>query len=196
MGEREADGADDANDAGEDAPLGDLADRVRRRRADREDDPFAALEDAGERDGDDPDPATAPGAEPAETADEDPFESVAVDEIDTDELWASLESEGEGAAAGAGADDGSAAAEQPEVGSGGAAERVERDDPEARRVDHLVPKAAYCQRCRHLAAPPEVRCTHEGTEIVEVADADHFRVRGCPMVDEDGPVEGTPDLDG
>jgi hypothetical protein len=194
MGEREADDETDA-DEGADEPFGDLADRVRRRRGDRDDDAFAALEDAaGGRDEADPDPAAAAGAEPAETTDEDPFESVGVDEIDTDELWASLESESAGEAAGT--DDGSAAAEQPEVGSGGAAERVERDDPEARRVDHLVPKAAYCQRCRHLAAPPEVRCTHEGTEIVEVADADHFRVRGCPMVDEDGPVEGTPDLDG
>lgn len=194
MGEREADDAGEDASEGTDDPFGDLADRVRRRRADRDDDAFAALEDAGGHD--ETDPAAAPGAEPVETADEDPFESVAVDEIDTDELWASLESEGAGAGTGAEADDGNAAAEQPEVGAGGAAERVERDDPEARRVDHLVPKRAYCQRCRYLAAPPEVRCTHDGTEIVEVADADHVRVRGCPMVDDDGPVEGTPDLDG
>ena len=175
-----------------DDPLADLADRVRRRRADR-DDAFAALKDAtGGRDETDPDPDPTPASTAGSAAD-DRFESVAVDEIDTDELWASLADED-----GDEDEDGSGdeSVEQPEVGSGGAAERVERDDPEARRTDHLVSKGAYCQRCRHLAAPPELRCTHEGTEIVEVADADRFRVRGCPMVDENDLVEGTADGDG
>lgn len=65
-------------------------------------------------------------------------------------------------------------------------------EPTAEAVDeagqeHVVDKRQYCQQCPHLADPPELDCTHEGTEIVEVTDAEHFRVRACPVIGEDGP---------
>ncbi|MEZ3117073.1 hypothetical protein RYH80_14245 [Halobaculum sp. MBLA0147] len=65
-------------------------------------------------------------------------------------------------------------------------------EPAAEAVDevgqeHVVDKRQYCQQCPHLADPPELGCTHEGTEIVEVTDAEHFRVRACPVIGEDGP---------
>lgn len=94
------------------------------------------------------------------------FESVDVDPVAVEDVWASLEE----------ADD-----ERPEVSLEGSAESVDGDD-------HRVPKREYCQRCPFLSDPPEVACTHDGTSIVAVEDADHFRVRNCPMVE--GPPPG------
>lgn len=71
--------------------------------------------------------------------------------------------------------------EQPRTDSG-----AEAVDPEA--DEHIVDKQEYCQRCEYLGEPPALRCTNEGTEIVEVVDSEHFRVRSCPMVSEDGPA--------
>lgn len=56
----------------------------------------------------------------------------------------------------------------------------------------VVDKGNFCERCRHFSAPPEVRCTHPGTEIREFVDKEHVRVSSCPVVEErgvdDGPV--------
>lgn len=178
-----------AKDAGEDEPLSGLADRVRRsreRRSGDEDaasrDPFADLErDAGGGAVDDAGDVTIGSASDGD--DEDPFEAMDVEDIEEEEVWESLEEEEEG----------TETTDQPGVGSGSEAERVERDDPHAERPDHVVEKTSYCQRCRFLSDPPDLQCTHEGTDIVEVVDSERFRVRGCPMVDRDGPVEGRGD---
>lgn len=190
-----ADGGDGGPDGDRDAPLGELAERVRRSRARSETDgddggtdadPFAALERAveGEGEGDVTGTGTEPGTAAAGSgppADDDPFERVEVDEVDEEEVWESLA-----------ADEGTAA-ERASIGAGADAERVERDDPGAERPDHVVEKAAYCQRCRFFSSPPEVRCTHDGTDIVEVVDVDRFRVRGCPMVAQRGAIDREPD---
>ncbi|MES3160580.1 MAG: hypothetical protein PPP55_03305 [Halorubrum sp.] len=97
-------------------------------------------------------------------ADEDPFERMDVDEVDIDDVWASLDSEP------------SPTNDAVDAASG----------PDTRR-DDVVDKRTYCQRCPHFTEPPETACTHEGTDIVEVLDFDEFRVRGCPMVEEDAP---------
>lgn len=100
-----------------------------------------------------------------EGADDDPFEQMEVSEIDADDLWESLDDV------------------DPEDAPGGTAERVGETDS---RPEHVVNKREYCQQCRYLSAPPDLSCGHEGTDIVEAVDADRFRVRGCPMVTDEG----------
>lgn len=52
-------------------------------------------------------------------------------------------------------------------------------------VDRVVSKKTYCQQCPHFSKPPEATCNHEGTTILEAVGFDEFRVRNCPMVDDD-----------
>jgi hypothetical protein len=96
---------------------------------------------------------------------ESPFESMSVGEVDGDAVWSELVD-----------------AEEEDTGRhpgvGGAAERVGVDG------DHVVEKATFCKRCPFLAEPPTLACENEGTDILEVVDSEHFRVRGCPMVDD------------
>lgn len=125
----------------DDEPLSDLARRVERRRAER-----SAADDA---------PAASP------------FESMAVESVDPEALWAAL------------ADDDLA------VGAADRAEAVEASGD----LEHVVPKRTFCQSCPQFAAPPAFACTREGTEIVDVVDADRFRVRNCPVVREGDPDE-------
>ena len=47
-----------------------------------------------------------------------------------------------------------------------------------------VPKRRFCQTCPHFTAPPEIECTHEGTEILTFVGSDEVRVANCPVVDE------------
>lgn len=47
-----------------------------------------------------------------------------------------------------------------------------------------VSKHSYCERCEFFTGPPEVGCTHEGTEILEFLDMDKVRVVDCPIVAE------------
>ena len=51
--------------------------------------------------------------------------------------------------------------------------------------DVRVVAKRVCHGCPHFAAPPDVRCTHEGTEIRRLEDLDHFRVVDCPVVAEE-----------
>lgn len=51
---------------------------------------------------------------------------------------------------------------------------------------HTVPKRKFCMQCPYFSEPPDVRCTHDGTEILEFVDADHVRVENCVQVDDDG----------
>lgn len=97
--------------------------------------------------------------------DDDLFESVDVAHVDDEAVWESFV-EGE-------------TGPEDRVGLGAEAERAHDSD------EHVVPKRDFCQRCPHFAAPPETACTHEGTTIVEVVDTDRFRVRNCPVVEED-----------
>ena len=65
---------------------------------------------------------------------------------------------------------------------------------EAGERTYVVSKRNFCERCRHFSDPPDVRCTHEGTEIREFVDMDHVRLYSCPIVEErglegDGPIE-------
>ena len=62
-----------------------------------------------------------------------------------------------------------------------ATEQVGSDDQ--RRYDE-VSKHTYCEGCEWLSAPPEVSCTHEGTEIVEFLDMETVRLVNCPVVEE------------
>lgn len=103
--------------------------------------------------------------EAASGPEEDPFEEVDVGELDAEEVWEEVV-EGDGVDA-------------PPPGAGVGPASESEDLPE-----HVVDKRAYCQRCPHFAEPPHSTCTHEGTEIVEVVDSDHFRVRNCPIVRE------------
>lgn len=47
-----------------------------------------------------------------------------------------------------------------------------------------VSKHSYCEQCEHFSGPPEVACTHEGTDIVEFLDMETVRVVDCPIVAE------------
>lgn len=91
----------------------------------------------------------------------DPFERMEVNEPFGDDVWDALDEEFE---------------------VGGKATAVDTEGTE-----HVVEKREYCQRCPHFSLPPETACTHEDGTIVEVIDTAEFRVRGCPMVSENGP---------
>lgn len=45
-----------------------------------------------------------------------------------------------------------------------------------------VSKHSYCEQCEHFSEPPDVHCTHEGTEIVEFLDMETVRLVDCPIV--------------
>ncbi|GGL51050.1 hypothetical protein [Halocalculus aciditolerans] len=51
--------------------------------------------------------------------------------------------------------------------------------------DVRVIESRLCHGCPHFATPPDVHCNHDGTEIREVVDTDHFEVVDCPMVTDD-----------
>lgn len=163
-GAEQTDGAEaGASDA--EAPLSDLARHVSDRRRGRE-----PTDSASRRSGD-AEQATERGG--ASGGSDDPFRQMSVAEIDEEVLWSSLEG-----------------GEEPTVTVGPAEPAGAGDlaDEEATATananETVVPKGEYCQKCPYLHDPPELACTHEGTEIVAVEDADHFRVRDCPMVEK------------
>ena len=102
-------------------------------------------------------------------ADNDPEEPVdieklfaesSIDDVDSDSVWDDLEA------------------------------RVSKPidaQPDASDIS-IVPTRSFCQDCPHLADPPDVRCTYDGTEIVDFPDMDHVRVKNCPIVEERGGV--------
>lgn len=98
----------------------------------------------------------------------------------------------------------------PETAGGDDAGTVSPEEPEAAGADwdaagtglgapdvRTIPKET-CHGCPHLGDPPELACTHEGTEILAMPDTDHFRVADCPIVtdDEDLDIDIGPDDDG
>lgn len=94
---------------------------------------------------------------------DDLFEEVDVGEVDEETLWQQVASEEE------------FVVEEP----------VDRED--------VVAKSTYCEKCEFFTGPPRVRCTHEGTTIVEMTDLEHFRVRNCPVVLEEEALENIND---
>lgn len=185
---------DEAARGDRDAPLGDLAARREERESADPDaeDAFSAL--GREVAAGDHDPAS--DADAAAVSD-DAFEQMDVEPVDSEDVWAALldeETEETGTPlAGAGAVDtadhdtaveGATSGVSAETTAGGvdAADAGPAVDP---RPEHVIPKADYCQRCAYFSDPPDVACGHEGTDIVSVEDFDHFRVRGCPVVENE-----------
>ncbi|QLD84194.1 hypothetical protein HWV23_00230 [Natronomonas halophila] len=102
---------------------------------------------------------------------DDPFEEVDIEEIDEDDVWEEITGETD--------DTDVETVGEAEISTGESALAAEAaaDENEA-----IVRKSSYCQKCEFFADPPEVACTNEGTEIVELVDSDRFRVRNCPVV--------------
>ncbi|MCY4730593.1 hypothetical protein KY092_08475 [Natronomonas gomsonensis] len=132
--------------------MGDDDGRDGVRDEERDDDPFAELD--GDFDGDSVDMDS-----------DELFDEMDVGDVDEEALWDALE---DGEASGAVAQADSVAATD---------DAVEREGETA-----VVPKSRYCQSCEYFSAPPEVSCSHDGTEIVEHVDMESFRVRNCPIV--------------
>lgn len=125
-------------------------------------DPFegSSKEPADPFDGSSEEPAD-PFGEP-HGPDEDPFEEggvfeeMEVDDLDPDEVWAQLTDAEE---------------------RGSVSELQERIYAE-------VSKHRYCEQCEFFSQPPDVHCSHEGTEILEFTDMEEVRVVDCPVVAE------------
>lgn len=104
------------------------------------------------------DPNDEPLAEPA-AADVDPFEQfeeMDASGIDAEEVWRDLTD---------------------------AQARGSVTDAQERTYA-AVSKHRYCEQCEFFSAPPDVHCTHEGTEILEFTDMETVRVVDCPIVAE------------
>lgn len=159
--ERDTAGGDPADGAGQgagraDEPLGGLRDRVI-----EDDDGERSRPRSSSRDGPLGDVASEidERRERPSPSDDELFEEMDIDEVDSDALWEQVESE----------------------------EPVEpsRRSREIREVD----KHKYCKRCPHFSEPPTVECTLEGTEIVEQVDMETFTVADCPVILEDERLE-------
>lgn len=165
---------------GRDEPLSDLADALDEREADDGDgvDEMAARDpvanDAGGSGGEDTE-TDAAGRDPAAPlgdlaarvekrrrdrggdADyDDLFTEQQADDVDRETLWEQV------------------TADEP-------TESVAEDERDVREVS----KRSYCQGCEYFSDPPDVRCGHEGTAILEAVDLERFRVVNCPIVKED-----------
>ena len=60
---------------------------------------------------------------------------------------------------------------------------INTEEEDGRRVSE-VDKHRFCEQCRYVTDPPEIACTHEGTEILSFLDMDTVRVVDCPIVEE------------
>ncbi|QSG04586.1 hypothetical protein [Halapricum desulfuricans] len=60
---------------------------------------------------------------------------------------------------------------------------IETEAEDGRRIS-AVDKHRFCEGCRYFTEPPEIACTHEGTEILSFPDVDTVRVVDCPIVEE------------
>jgi hypothetical protein len=106
---------------------------------------------------------------------EEMFTEAGTEEMDADSVWEELE-DTDGESARTGSDD----TDTDSVW--GALEETATEDRDLDGEDSVVPTQSFCAQCEHVADPPEVRCTYEGSEIVEFVDEDHVRVRNCPIV--------------
>lgn len=101
------------------------------------------------------------------------FEEVDVGDIDSEAVWDAVV-EGD-------ADPEDLLGEEPRTEP----EAEPAAEPTGTPDEHVIDKREYCQRCEFFSDPPNATCSNEGTEIVELVDSDHFRVRGCPKVAAD-----------
>jgi len=62
--------------------------------------------------------------------------------------------------------------------------RTETVTDDSERTSADVSKHRYCEQCEYFSPPPDVSCTHEGTEIVEFRDMETVRLVDCPVVAE------------
>jgi len=86
---------------------------------------------------------------------DDAFDREEIDRIDPDSVWEDLESAQAGASI----------------------------TEKRRRTYAEVSKHSYCEQCEYFSAPPDIRCGHEGTQIVEFLDMETVRVVDCPVVE-------------
>jgi hypothetical protein len=157
-------------DADREAPLGDLAEEVERRRAEADDDvPMDELFEDSDVEGFDREALWR------QVAGEDAAEQVVDDASPTDTAAATPTIED--------------SAEVSESSPPPVPGTQSSDDEGADRAERVVEKRSYCQGCEYFSAPPEVHCTHQGTEILEAVDMEHFRVVDCPVVAEDEELE-------
>ena len=154
-----SDGSGGEGDDEADVPLSELRERVGRRH-DAEADESPLSEVAA---------STPEGSEGSEL-----FEEVDVGEIDGEAVWDAVV-EGD-------TDPEDLLGEEPGEMSPDEDPTVE---PTADPDEHVVDKREYCQRCEFFSSPPATACENAGTEIVELVDNDHFRVRDCPKVAAD-----------
>jgi hypothetical protein len=154
---------------GGDEPLGDLAAEVRERTGDRRSGDRA---DRPEREGPLADVASEVDERRRKRGDSDAFESVTVGELDGEKLWEQL----------AAGDDGPTVAVPADE-----APATEWPDPD--RDVRTIPKDT-CHSCPHFGEPPELACTHEGTDILAMPDSGHFRVADCPMIVDEESIDG------
>lgn len=86
----------------------------------------------------------------------DAFEEMDTDEIDPDSVWQELTS----------------------------AESRGSISDQQQRIFAEVSKHSYCEACEYFTGPPDIECTHEGTEIIEFLDMETVRLVDCPIVAE------------
>lgn len=98
-------------------------------------------------------------------ADDELFDEESVADIDPETVWEQVEADTDEEA--------------------GTVPPIDADE----RVERVVDTGSYCEGCEFFSAPPDVHCTHDGTEIIEMVDIDHFRVVDCPIVAEDERLE-------
>ncbi|ACM57619.1 hypothetical protein [Halorubrum lacusprofundi] len=161
------------------------------------DDPFAQLDedapdsrsaaDASRAGANDPFDELGPATGETDAALDEAFERMDVGDLTEEDIWKSLDEDAEGGFGSVG-EFGGAVSETNTTGSdpGGRVGAGERFADAG--VERVISKRTYCQQCPHFSAPPAVACGHEGTTIVESVGFDEFRVRNCPMVDDDDPT--------
>lgn len=145
------------------------------------DDPQQERDHADDDDTVDPDDA-APLSELAEdledrdvgASEEELFEQRSAPGIDREALWRQVADE----------ETAERAIEEMDVEDGGPQVRRPDRGESVDTGERVVAKNSYCHTCRFFSPPPDVNCSHEGTEILEAVDMDHFRVRDCPIVEE------------
>jgi hypothetical protein len=86
---------------------------------------------------------------------DDAFEEVDVGDLDPDSVWEELSSA-----------------------------EIEAVAEKQGRTYAEVSKHSYCEQCEYFSDPPDVGCTHEGTQIVEFLDVETVRLVDCPVVAE------------
>jgi hypothetical protein len=102
------------------------------------------------------DPFGETGQRTGDPFEDDVFEEMDVGGLDPDDVWDSL-------------------SDAQDRGSVGGTE-------ETRYAE--VSKHRFCEQCEFFSDPPDVHCSHDGTEILEFLDQETVRVVDCPIVAE------------